>query len=65
MPEAEAATEADWDTEYLAPIIAVKVVDGLDEAIALYPAMESFLMQDFLDQEDYAASRQQLTTLLS
>ena len=28
------ATEADWSTEYLAPIISVKVVDGLDEAIA-------------------------------
>src|SRR3546814_5645044 len=34
MPETEAATEEDWETEYLAPIIAVKVVDGLDEAIA-------------------------------
>ena len=28
------ATEADWDTEYLAPIISIKVVDSLDEAIA-------------------------------
>lgn len=28
------ANEEDWDTEYLAPILAVKVVDGLDEAIA-------------------------------
>ncbi len=28
------ATEADWREEYLAPIIAVKVVEGLDEAIA-------------------------------
>ncbi len=28
------ATEADWREEYLAPIIAVKVVAGLDEAIA-------------------------------
>jgi glutamate-5-semialdehyde dehydrogenase len=28
------ATEADWREEYLAPIIAIKVVDGLDEAIA-------------------------------
>ena len=27
------ATEADWREEYLAPIIAVKVVAGLDEAI--------------------------------
>jgi glutamate-5-semialdehyde dehydrogenase len=34
MPGAEAATEEDWSTEYLAPIIAVKVVAGLDEAIA-------------------------------
>ena len=28
------AKEADWSEEYLAPIISVKVVDGLDEAIA-------------------------------
>ena len=28
------ATQADWSTEYLAPIISIKVVDGLDEAIA-------------------------------
>ena len=28
-----AATSADWDTEYLAPILAVKVVSGIDEAI--------------------------------
>ncbi len=29
-----AATEADWATEYLAPIISIKVVDSLDEALA-------------------------------
>ncbi|HCL85640.1 MAG TPA: glutamate-5-semialdehyde dehydrogenase [Comamonadaceae bacterium] len=28
------ATEADWGEEYLAPIISIKVVAGLDEAIA-------------------------------
>ncbi len=28
------ATEEDWRTEYLAPIIAVRVVDGVDEAMA-------------------------------
>jgi glutamate-5-semialdehyde dehydrogenase len=33
VPEATAATEADWSTEYLDAIIAVKVVDGLDAAI--------------------------------
>jgi glutamate-5-semialdehyde dehydrogenase len=29
----KAATEQDWYEEYLAPIISIKVVDGLDEAI--------------------------------
>jgi glutamate-5-semialdehyde dehydrogenase len=33
LPEAVPATEQDWLTEYLAPILAVRVVDGLDEAI--------------------------------
>ena len=34
LPYAVAATEEDWVTEYLAPIIAVKIVAGLDEAIS-------------------------------
>jgi len=34
MPDAEAASEADWSTEYLDAILSVKVVDGLDAAIA-------------------------------
>jgi glutamate-5-semialdehyde dehydrogenase len=34
VPSMQAATEADWRAEYLAPILAVRVVDGLDEAIA-------------------------------
>ncbi|MCD6061706.1 MAG: Gamma-glutamyl phosphate reductase [Moraxellaceae bacterium] len=33
LPDAVPATEADWHEEYLAPILAIKVVDGLDEAI--------------------------------
>lgn len=33
-PEAKEATEEDWKTEFLELIIAVKVVDSLDEAIA-------------------------------
>ena len=33
-PAALVAEEADWDREYLAPIFAVKVVDGLDGALA-------------------------------
>ena len=33
VKEAKAATEEDYSTEYLAPIISVKVVAGIDEAI--------------------------------
>lgn len=33
MPQANEATDADFTTEYLRPIISVKVVDSLDEAI--------------------------------
>jgi glutamate-5-semialdehyde dehydrogenase len=34
LPESVPATEADWSTEYLDLILAVKVVDSLDDAIA-------------------------------
>ncbi len=33
LSDANAATEQDWYEEYLAPIVAIKVVDDLDEAI--------------------------------
>jgi glutamate-5-semialdehyde dehydrogenase len=33
VPEMAEATEADWTTEYLEPILAVRVVDGLDAAV--------------------------------
>lgn len=33
LPQAEEATEEDYSTEYLGPVISVKVVDSLDEAI--------------------------------
>ena len=33
-PDAEPATESDWGTEYLDLILAVRVVDGLDAALA-------------------------------
>ena len=34
LPQALPASEADWAAEYLAPVISVKVVDSLDEAMA-------------------------------
>ena len=34
VPGCTGATESDWETEYLAPVLAVRIVDSLDEAIA-------------------------------
>ena len=34
VPEAIAASEEDWSTEYLAPVLAVRVVDNIDAAMA-------------------------------
>lgn len=34
LPDCVAATEEDWETEYLAPILSIKVVESLDEAIS-------------------------------
>lgn len=34
LPEITAATEEDWFAEYLAPILSIRVVDGIDEAVA-------------------------------
>ena len=33
VPQMHPATDEDWGTEYLAPILAVRIVKGLDEAI--------------------------------
>jgi len=33
LPNAITATDEDWDTEYLAPILAIRIIKDLDEAI--------------------------------
>ena len=33
LPDIADATEEDWDTEYLAPVLSIRVVPGLDDAI--------------------------------
>ncbi|MBI3172024.1 MAG: glutamate-5-semialdehyde dehydrogenase [Hydrocarboniphaga effusa] len=33
LPDIKPATAEDWDTEYLAPILSIRIVDGLDQAI--------------------------------
>ncbi len=34
LTDINTASDGDWDEEYLAPILSIRVVDGLDEAIA-------------------------------
>jgi len=50
------ATEADWDTEYLAPILAIRVVDGLDAAIDHIERHGSH-HTDSIVTEDYGRAR--------
>ena len=33
LDDAKPATEEDWDTEYLAPILSIRVVDNIDQAL--------------------------------
>jgi glutamate-5-semialdehyde dehydrogenase len=50
------AEEEDWYTEYLAPILSVRVVDGLDQAmdhIALYGSQHT----DAIVTEDWSRAR--------
>ena len=56
LPQALPATEEDWGTEYLAPILAIRVVAGLDEAmehIARYGSQHT----DAIVTEDYSRAR--------
>ncbi|OBS09964.1 glutamate-5-semialdehyde dehydrogenase [Acidihalobacter prosperus] len=56
LPDIEPATEADWDIEYLAPILSIKVVDGLDEAIEHINVHGSHHTDSILT-EDYSRAR--------
>jgi glutamate-5-semialdehyde dehydrogenase len=55
VPAMKVATEADWYEEYLAPILAVRIVDSLDAAIdhiATYGSQHT----DAIVTEDYTAA---------
>jgi glutamate-5-semialdehyde dehydrogenase len=56
LPVAIAATAEDWDTEYLAPILAIKIVANLDEAIEHINAHGSH-HTDTIVSENYTKSR--------
>jgi len=55
LPQANPATELDWDTEYLDLILAIKVVDSIDEAID-FIANHGSGLADAIVTEDLAAA---------
>ncbi|MGM0449234.1 MAG: glutamate-5-semialdehyde dehydrogenase [Pseudomonadota bacterium] len=60
LPEAGEATEEDWATEYLAPVLSIRVVDGLDAAmehINRYSSQHT----DSIITENYTRARRFLT----
>jgi len=60
VSDALPATEEDWVTEYLAPILAIKIVDGLDEAIEHINRYGSH-HTDSIITENYTRGRRFLT----
>ena len=55
-----AATDEDWETEYLAPVLAIRVVEGLDEAIEHINRYSS-QHTDSIITENYTRARRFLT----
>ena len=56
-PDAAAATQEDWRTEYLDAVIAVRVVGGLDEAIAHIETYGSHHTDAIITEDAAAATR--------
>ncbi|ANB02404.1 glutamate-5-semialdehyde dehydrogenase [Ectothiorhodospira sp. BSL-9] len=56
LPDIAQATDADWDTEYLAPVLSIRVVAGLDEAIEHINTHGS-QHTDSIITEDYTRAR--------
>ncbi|HVJ51132.1 MAG TPA: glutamate-5-semialdehyde dehydrogenase [Aliidongia sp.] len=51
------ATEADWSTEYLAPILSVRVVDGVDGAIEHIGRYGSHHTEAIITEDTFTAER--------
>jgi glutamate-5-semialdehyde dehydrogenase len=56
-PRAVGATEQDWRTEYLDRILAVRIVDGLDQAIGHIEAYGSHHTESIIARDEAAATR--------
>ncbi len=57
VPGIVPAMAADWTTEYLAPILAVRVVDGLDDALAHIATYGSGHTDSIITEDAEAAAR--------
>ena len=57
VPSAKPARDADWDTEFLDLVLAVKVVDSLDEALAHIARHGSGLADAIVTSDNEAAAR--------
>jgi len=60
LPNIKAATDEDWDTEYLAAILSLKMVKDLDEAIE-HIRLHSSQHTDAIITEDWSRARRFLT----
>ena len=58
--QANEATEEDWATEYLAPVLSIKIVSGLDEAID-HITRYSSQHTDAIVTEDFVRARRFIT----
>ncbi len=56
IPQCNRATEADWGTEYLAPILSIKIVAGLEEAME-HINQYSSAHTEAIVTEDYTRAR--------
>jgi glutamate-5-semialdehyde dehydrogenase len=56
IPDCVRATEEDWQTEYLAPILSIKIVADIDEAIAHINQYSSAHTESIVT-EDYTLAR--------
>ncbi len=56
IPECSRASEEDWGTEYLAPILAIKIVNGLEEAMDHINRYSSAHTESIVT-EDYSRAR--------
>lgn len=57
LPKALPATEEDWETEYLAPILAIRVVDDIDQAMEHIERYSSQHTESIITEDLAAATR--------